>query len=130
MNRSYGFLTGLILSVLLTACASTAPVKSKPAWIENPGNGVSASAGMHVMGRAAQEELAISRARVEYAKRYGVSIDAGQITTTNVSNGHAYTASSSTSNEETRQSDVKAMVKAKWLDEDADVLWVWLVPAN
>jgi len=105
-------------------------MNAKPAWIDNPGEGVSASAGMHVKGRAAQEELAISRARVEFAKRFGVSIDAGQLSTTKVANGHASTVSNSVATEKTQHSDVKAMVKAKWRDEGADVLWVWLVPSN
>jgi hypothetical protein len=130
MKRFFGYSSAILLSIFLTACASTPPVNPRPVWIENPGNGVSASAGMHVKGRAAQEELAIERARLEYAKRFGVSVDANQIVTTNVANGRAYTTSSSTSNEETKQTDVKAMVKAKWRDDDADVLYVWLVPAN
>ncbi len=129
--RSCAYLIGVLLSICLTACASQAPVGNpRPVWIDNPGNGVSASAGMHVLGRAAQEELAISRARVEFAKRYGVAIDAELITNTKVNNGESHTTSSSTATEATRQSDIKAMVKAKWRDDDADVLWVWLVPAN
>ena len=125
------FISGLMLGILLTACATAEPVDSaRPSWIDNPENGVSASAGTHVLGRVAQEELAISRAREEFAKRFGVSIEAGQVTSTKVQNGRAYTVSSSESTEETKQSDVKAVVKAKWRDEDADVLWVWLVPAN
>lgn len=131
MKFSGRLLSLVSLCIFLSACMSVAPDKNaRPAWIDNPGEGVSASAGMNVRGRAAQEELAIARAREEYAKRFGVSIDAGQITTTDVANGRAYTVSSGQAIEETRQVNVKAMVKAKWRDEDADVLWVWLVPAN
>lgn len=119
----------MLLGILLSACASAPSAgNARPAWIDNPGEGVSASAGMNVKGRVAQEELAISRARVEFAKRFGVSIDAGQSTTTNVANGRSSTVSSSTATEEIKQVDVRAVVKAKWRDEEADVLWVWLVP--
>lgn len=129
--RSCAYLIGILLSICLAACASQAPAGNpRPAWIDNPGNGVSASAGMHVLGRAAQEELAIARARSEFAKRYGVAINADLTFSTSVRNGEAHTTSSNTSTEATRQSDIKTMVKAKWRDDDADVLWVWLVPAN
>lgn len=102
----------------------------RPDWIDNPGNGVSASAGWNPNGRAAQEELAISRARTEYAKRFGVSIMAVQQTSTTVANDRASTTAGSVAREETNQTGVKAMVKAKWRDEVNDVLWVWLVPAE
>lgn len=122
----------VVLGIFLSACASTAPINTnaRPAWIDNPGEGVSASAGMHVRGKVAQEELAISRARVEYAKRFGVSIDAVGVYSKSVANGQASTTGNQVAQERTSQSDVRAVVKAKWRDEDADVLWVWLVPAN
>jgi hypothetical protein len=131
MKRSCTY-AAVCLSVFLSACASTPSVsyETRPAWIDNPGEGVSASAGMHVRGKAAQEELAISRARVEYAKRFGVSIDAVGVYAKNMTNGHSVTTGELVSQERTQQTDVKAMVKAKWHDEDADVLWVWLVPGN
>ncbi len=123
----------MVAAILMSACASTSPAtnaNARPEWIDNPGNGVSASAGMNVYGRVKQEEMAIARARTEFAKRFGVSIEAGQIFSTTVANGRASTSGSSVSQEETRQADVKAVVKAKWRDEDADVLWVWVVPSN
>ena len=118
------------ISVLLAACATSASVNSRPAWIDNPGNGVSASAGTHVLGRAAQEELATLRAREEFAKRFGVSISAAQSMDTTVNNGRAYTVGSDSSHENTQQNNVRAFVKEKWLDTDSDVLWVWLVPSG
>ncbi len=124
----------LPLTIFLSACAGLSPVNdnanARPAWIDNPGNGVSASAGTNVYGKIKQEETAIARARIEFAKRFGVSIEAGQVLSTNVNNGRASTESQSGSIEKMNQSDVKAMVKAKWRDEEADVLWVWLVPSN
>lgn len=127
MKSPYACLVGIVLTLLLSGCAST---PQRPTWINNPGNGVSASAGTHVRGRVAQEELAISRARTEYAKRFGVSIEAGQIYQTSTHNDRSSTVGESVEVEKMSQNDVKAMVKAKWLDEDSDVLWVWLVPSN
>ena len=122
----------LLVTVLLSGClASLSPKQGgRPAWIDNPGNGVSASAGMHVKGKVAQEELAILRARQEYAKRFGVNIQAAQSTSTSVANGRANTVGSGVVLEDTNQTDVRGMVKEKWRDVDNDVLWVWLVPSN
>lgn len=109
----------------------TAPaVDPRPSWIDNPGDGASASAGMHVRGRAAQEELATQRAREEFAKRYGVTINSEQQFSTTVANERASTVGEHVAHEQTKQSDVKAVVKAKWRDPDSDVLWVWVVPSN
>jgi len=118
-----------VLVISLAACAGVRHVE-RPAWIDNPGDGVSASAGMHVRGRAAQEELAILRAREEYAKRFGVTIQSVQNTATFVANQRATTVGSQAAQVNTNQADVKAAVKAKWRDPDSDVLWVWLVPSE
>jgi hypothetical protein len=118
--------------LLLSACASHVKEvgNDRPAWIDNPGNGVSASAGMHVRGPVAQEELAILRARKEYAKRFGVDIKSAQILSTTVANGRSNTVGAEVAHEDSHQMDVKAVVKAKWRDPDSDVLWVWLVPSD
>jgi len=118
-----------VLVISLAACAGVRHVE-RPVWIDNPGDGVSASAGMHVRGRAAQEELAILRAREEYAKRFGVTIQSVQNTATFVANQRATTVGSQAAQVNTNQADVKAAVKAKWRDPDSDVLWVWLVPSE
>ena len=118
-----------VLVISLAACAGVRHVE-RPTWIDNPGDGVSASAGMHVRGRAAQEELAILRAREEYAKRFGVTIQSVQNTATVVANQRATTVGSQAAQVNTNQADVKAAVKAKWRDPDSDVLWVWLVPSE
>lgn len=130
MNPGRSALLGTLF--LLSACATNVrePVNERPAWIDNPGNGVSASAGMHVRGRAAQEALAILRAREEYAKRFGVSIRSAQTLSTTVAGGRASTVGSQLAQEESRQDGVKAVVKAKWRDPHDDVLWVWLVPSD
>ncbi len=129
MNR---VLLAMVAALVFTACASGVREagNGRPAWIDNPGDGVSASAGMHVRGRAAQEELAIMRARVEYAKRFGVNVQSVETLSTTVVNDRASTSASQRAHEESSQSNVRAVVKAKWLDPDTDVLWVWLVPGD
>jgi hypothetical protein len=122
--------SGLLLAACNTTKAKHDDPNARPAWIDNPGNGVSASAGMHVRGRAAQENLAIFRAREEYAKRFGVTIEAEQTMGTTVVGERASTVAVKASHEEVRQSDIKAQVKAKWRDPNTDVLWIWLVPSN
>ena len=151
MNHLSNFKLVLLQTLLLLACAANANAegmfsslfgdsgkseavapdpKARPAWIDNPGNGVSASAGMNVRGRAAQEEMAIMRGREEFAKRFGVSIESAQGFSPTVANDRASTTGAHVAREETKQTDVKALVKAKWRDEEADVLWVWVVPSN
>lgn len=121
----------LTMAFVVSACANFNPAaSSKPAWIDNPGKGVSASAGMHIGGRVAQEQLAILRGREEYAKRFGVNIQTEQISTSSVLNDRSSTASLSITREDAQQSDIKALVKEKWREPDSDVLWVWLVPSD
>lgn len=114
----------------LAASGAPVPAATRPDWIDHPGAGVSASAGMHVKGRAAQENLAIQRAREEYAKRFGVRIESLQTITQRVANDRSSSVTAKQMQEETQQSGVRAQVRAKWLDPDSDTLWVWLVPAE
>lgn len=116
--------------VLLAGCASANNGSERPAWIDNPGNGVSASAGWHVGGRVAQEELAILRGREEYARRFGVSIQSEQIATTTVVNDSASTAASKLTKENLSQTGIKVKLKEKWREPGSDTLWVWLVPSE
>jgi hypothetical protein len=121
----------LQVALFISACASVGPVsKARPEWIDNPGNGVSASAGMHVGGRVAQEELAILRGRAEFAKRFGVNIQSEQVILTSVTNDKSSTVGAQATHEESQHRDIKVLVKEKWRDYDADVLWVWLVPSD
>ena len=132
MHRFQQLSLATLVLLLLSACANhvNEPGNARPAWIDNPGNGVSASAGMHVRGPVAQEELAILRARGEFAKRFGVNIKSAQILSTTVANGRSSTVGAEVAHEDSQQIDVKAVVKAKWHDPDSDVLWVWLVPSD
>jgi len=132
MNLLRAVLPAMFFCSLLSACNTTSSVNNsvRPAWIDNPQNGVSASAGIHVRGEAAQEELATLRAREEYAKRFGVKIEAAQTITTTVAGGRSNTVGAQISHEESRHIDVKAEVKAKWRDPNSDILWIWLVPST
>jgi hypothetical protein len=127
MKYSSGFIGGMAMTVLLFGCAST---PQRPSWIDNPSPGVSGSATMNVNGRFAQEEMAISRARTEFARRLGVDITSGQIINTTFSNNQESTHGNSVSKELLDQKGVMAEVKAKWYDENADVVYVWLVPTK
>ena len=132
MNHLRHSLLVLLCCSFFTACNTVSDVNNtgaRPVWIDNPGNGVSASAGIHVRGKVAQEELAILRAREEYAKRFGVKIESAQTMSTTVASGRSNTVGAQVSHEELKQVEVKAEVKAKWRDPDSDVLWIWLVPS-
>jgi hypothetical protein len=119
---------------LLSACGGVGPNKAKgeprPVWINEPGDGVSASAGFHVRGAQAQEELAVSRAREEFAKRYGVKVSSEAATSQLVVGDRMSSVSAKDIHEEVENKEVKATVKAKWRDPETDVLWIWLVPAK
>ncbi|MBI5626376.1 MAG: hypothetical protein HY935_04145 [Nitrosomonadales bacterium] len=133
MNHLRPVLFVLLCCIFLASCNTVNNANdnsARPAWIDNPGNGVSASAGMHIRGKAAQEEMAILRAREEYAKRFGVKIESAQTMSTTVASGRSNTVGSQVSHEELKQVDVKAEVKAKWRDPSSDVLWIWLVPSS
>lgn len=125
----------LWLALVLAGCAShtagpSAGGASRPAWIENPGEGVSASAGYHVRGKQAQEELAIARAREEFAKRYGVTISSDHDIAQTVVNDRTSSVSEKAIREEVRDREVKAQVREKWWDPASGALWVWLVPSD
>ena len=122
--------------VFLAACATRnpgangTPEAPRPGWIENPGNGVSTSAAFHVRGKQAQEELAISRAREEFAKRYGVTISSDHDIAQTTVNDRTSSVSEKSIREEVRDREVKAQVKEKWVDPQTGALWVWLVPSE
>jgi hypothetical protein len=121
-----------VASIGLAGCVTVGKkeTSSRPTWISEPGDGVSAAAGEHINGRVAQEELAIARARDELARRMGVRVS-------NVMNSQltlvGQTAVSSAQSQSTQQvtgAEVKAAVRAKWFDANSGLLWVWLVPVK
>jgi hypothetical protein len=127
---------GFAALVFIAACAPRHPGPGgleqppRPGWIENPGSGVSSSAAFHVRGKQAQEELAISRAREEFAKRYGVTISSDHDIAQTTVNDRTNSISEKSIREEVRDREVKAQVKEKWLDPLTGALWVWLVPSE
>lgn len=134
MNR-WVVVVGLFCSLGVLAGCNLMPKKapaepSRPAWIENPGNGVSSSAAWNPRGRAAQEEMAVARARTEYAKRFGVEVSSVLEASTTVFGSSSSSSGSSALKETVNQKDVKAEIKAKWHDVANDTIWVWLVPSK
>lgn len=124
-------LPAIILPTLAGCLTPPKPkTEARPKWIDNPGDGASASAGMHVMGRNAQEELALSRAREELAKRQGVTIGSEHEVQQVTENDRSSTVASKTIREEVKDREVKATLKSKWLDPATGTLWVWVVPSK
>ena len=128
-RRMTGFVVAAA-SLGLAGCVSLGPKDSasaRPAWISEPGEGVSAAAGEHIHGRVAQEELAIARARDELARRMGVRVSNVMSSELAVA---GQTAVSSALSQQVTGAEVKAAVRAKWLDTASGLLWVWLVPVK
>lgn len=115
--------TGCALVPRAPASAESA----RPAWIERPGDGVSASAGFHARGEFAQEELAIARAREELAKRYGISVSSELVMVQTATANSVSTTADKTSRESMSGNIVRATVKEKWRDPATGALWVWVV---
>jgi hypothetical protein len=129
-GRRWRALASVCLALACTACFSnTRPSTPPPAWIDHPGDGVSASAGFHVQGVRAQEALAIARAREEFGKRFGVRVSSEQVIEQQATARSATVRATSTTTEAMRDNEVRAQVKEKWQDPETGVLWVWLVPA-
>jgi hypothetical protein len=119
-------------SLGLAGCVSTGKkeTSSRPAWITEPGEGASAAAGEHINGRVAQEELAIARARDELARRMGVRVSNVMSSELAVAGQSAVSSALSQSTQQVTGAEVKAAVRAKWLDTSSGLLWVWVVPVK
>lgn len=123
------------LAALLAACGggtrgNVARSDGRPAWIDEPGDGVSAAAGEHIRGPVAQEELAIARARDELARRLGVRVSNQMSTELRVAGQNAVSSSQSVSTQSVSGTEVSASLRAKWRDPSSGMLWVWLVPTK
>jgi len=133
----------LIISIpillIIAGCISNTP-KSAPDWIFKPQNGVAVSTGRHIDGIHAQEKLAISRAREEFALSLKVDVESVTVMDSSITDSSSKTGSSilrnSTSNRTlktnstltTNVSVIKTRVKEKWYDQDSGRLWIWLTP--
>jgi hypothetical protein len=132
MKRRLVMALAAAASLALAGCVSTGKKESsgRPAWIAEPGDGVSAAAGEHINGRVAQEELAIARARDELARRMGVRVSNVMNSELTVAGQSAVSSAQSQSSQQVTGAEVKASVRAKWLDTSSGLLWVWLVPVK
>jgi hypothetical protein len=121
-----------VASLGLAGCVTVGKkeTSSRPAWISEPGDGVSAAAGEHINGRVAQEELAIARARDELARRMGVRVSNVMNSELTLAGQTAVSSAQSQSTQQVTGAEVKAAVRAKWLDTNSGLLWVWLVPVK
>ena len=121
-----------VASTGLAGCVTVGKkeTSSRPTWISEPGDGVSAAAGEHINGRVAQEELAIARARDELARRMGVRVSNVMNSQLTLAGQTAVSSAQSQSTQQVTGAEVKAAVRAKWLDANSGLLWVWLVPVK
>jgi len=122
------FVTILLVCVSLLACAGK--TRSRPSWIDNPGNGAVGSSTTHVKGRYYQEELAIARARERLAARYGVEVSSIQTIKETVANDKSYVHSQKEILQQVKNATVKARVRARWRDLERDEIYVWVYPIN
>lgn len=118
-----------LLCFFAIACQSGGTKDSgRPAWIDDPKDGAVGSSVTHVMGRHAQEELAIARARTRLAARLGVTVDQIQNISEKVSNDQAFVSADTASQLVIKNKTVKAQVRKMWHDKRHDELWVWVYP--
>jgi hypothetical protein len=132
MQRRHVIVLFCASPAVLAGCVSMGKkaASNRPAWISEPGEGASAAAGEHINGRVAQEELAISRARDELARRMGVRVSNVMSSEMVTAGQTALTSGSSQSTQTVTGAEVRAAVRAKWLDPDSGLLWVWVVPVK
>lgn len=119
------FFSIALLALSVSACVSH---QVKPDWVDNPGNGTSASAVTHIMGKHQQEELAITRARERMAARYGVEVSSVHQTHEVVLNDKMYVTSDKKIKQVIKSQTIKTRVREKWNNKTTDEIWVWLYP--
>lgn len=119
------------LCLLAIACQSgdTKP-NARPAWISNPQQGAVGSCATHLMGRHAQEEVAIALARTRLAASMGVTIDQIQTVNLSANNMTSNVRLDAATKQVIRNKTVKAHVKAIWYDQPRDTIWAWLYPVK
>jgi hypothetical protein len=100
----------------------------RPDWIDNPGTGTVGSASTHVQGRHAQEELAIARARIRFAARFGVEVSSVQHIQESVTNEQSSVTSEKETTLEITNKTVKALTKARWYDKERDIVYLLVAP--
>lgn len=120
-----------VICFFAIACQSDNVKKAgMPGWIEDPKDGAVGSCPTHVMGRHQQEELAIDRARIRLAARYGVTIDQIKNINEKVNNERYNVSSETVSQLVIKNKEVKAHVRKIWYDRTKDTVWAWVYPVN
>ena len=103
----------LLSTTLLVAC-SGAP--SKPGWVDDPDSDQAVGhCGPHALGKQKQQECAETRARIELAKRQGVTLKS-----ISVMQETAGTQGSSSQLDQKTIQEVNAKVKAKVVEKFYD----------
>jgi hypothetical protein len=119
------------LCLISIACQSDAvKTNARPAWIGSPQQGAVGSCATHLMGRHAQEEVAITLARTRLAASMGVTIDQIQTVNMNANNTFTNVSLNSTTKQVIKNKSVKAHVRAVWYDKPRDTIWAWLYPVK
>lgn len=123
-----------VAALWLAGCGQPAPKGESggmPEWVYNPGMsgkiGGVGSAITHVRGRAAQREMAISRALDEIARQMGVKVSNVLSTQASAGEGGASSSMQTYSFQTTDGRTVKATIKAMWHDSYRNELFVWMV---
>jgi hypothetical protein len=118
----------LTLAFYFIAPFNILKAEEKPFWIDNPGDGSVGSSPLHVRGRHAQEELAISRARTRLASRLGVEVTSINEIQESVINNNSYITAQRNTVEKIENKIVKATVRAVWHDRVRDIFYAWVYP--
>jgi hypothetical protein len=116
----------LLLSLPLFSLAGCA--QARPEWIDNPGKGAVGSSPMHVFGKQAQEELAITRARIRLAARLGVVINSVQQIKETVTNDQGSVTSERKTTEEISQEAIRSVIQNIWHDLERDIIYALVIP--
>ena len=119
------------LCLLAISCqlGDTKP-NERPAWITNPQQGAVGSCATHLMGRHAQEEVAIANARTRLAASIGVTIDQVQTVNLNANNMNSNIRLDAETKQVIKNKTVRAHVKKIWYDRPRDTIWAWLYPVK
>lgn len=119
------------LCLLTISCQSGgSKPNERPAWITNPQQGAVGSCATHLMGRHAQEEVAIAHARTRLAASMGVTIDQIQTVNLNATNMTSNVRLDAATTQVIKNKTVRAHVKAIWYDRPRDIIWAWLYPVK
>jgi hypothetical protein len=129
-NHRWFPLYTLVFFSLLVCSIATGIAADRPDWIDNPQLGAVGSAGTNIRGQNAQEELAVSRARIRLAARLGVKVSAIQQIVEVVENESGSVSSIRESTQTISNKTVKAYVRARWHDLTRDVVYVWMFPVE